>query len=312
MWKYIVKRILIMIPVLLGVIFLIMFLLDLAPGDPALMVVGDMATEEEIEEAREELGLNDSLIVRYVKYVVNLCKGDLGSSYLNGESVLGKFKEKFPATVVLAIAASCISISLSIPLGIFSAVNQNSWKDSGSMVLALIGVSMPNFWLGLLLMFAFALHLGWFPSFGFNGFGSIVLPAVTEGISLMGLLTRSTRSAMLETLRADYMTTALAKGVSRKGAIIKHAFRNALIPVVTVGGMGVVSILAGTVMTERVFSWPGIGLQLLTAINNRDQPMVTGFLIMISIIVCVSQLILDIIYAFIDPRIKAQYTKGRK
>ncbi|MBQ1770600.1 MAG: ABC transporter permease [Clostridia bacterium] len=311
MWRYALKRLLWMIPVILGIALFVFVIIDMAPGDPVYQIVGERATQEQVEAAREEYGLNDNIFIRFGRYIINLCKGDLGKSYITKEDVFHAYLSRLPATLSLAAASIVVALAIAIPLGIYAATHQNTWKDSFSMVAALVGVSMPNFWLGLLLILLFALKLGWFPSGGMRGFTSIILPALTEGAYLAGLLTRTTRSSMLETIRADYMTTAMAKGVAPKDAVMKHAFRNSLIPIVTIAGIQFAYVMGGVVMTESVFAWPGVGLAIVTAINDRDTPMITGFIILTALVVCIVNLLLDIAYAFIDPRIKAQYS-GKK
>lgn len=307
MWRYIVKRLLLMIPVLIGVTFMVFFIMSLTKGDAAMIVAGEEASEEELEAVREELGLNDPLVIRWGRYVLNLMQGDLDLSYITDEPVWDMYIQRIPNTFLLACCAMLVALAIALPLGITASTHQNSMLDTFSMVLALVGVSMPTFWLGLLLMMVFSLKLGWLPSNGFDSWKSVILPALTEGMFLVGLMTRTTRSAMLDTLRSDYMTTALAKGVSKWNAIMKHGFRNALIPIVTTGGMQFVYVMAGTVAVERIFAWPGIGRQVITSIGQRDNNVVTGFVIMTSIMVCVVQLLMDVAYAFLDPRIKAMY-----
>lgn len=311
MWRYALKRLLMMIPVVLGITFIVFFIIDMAPGDPVYQIVGERATQEQIEAAREEYGLNDNIFIRFFRYIFNLCKGDFGKSYISKEDVLRAYLNRLPATLSLAAASILVALLIALPLGIIAATHQNSWADSTSMVFALVGVSMPNFWLGLLLILFFALQLGWLPSGGMKGPTSIILPALTEGAYLSGLLTRTTRSSMLETIRADYMTTAMAKGVHPRKAIMKHAFRNSLIPIVTIAGIQFAYVMGGCIMTESVFSWPGVGWSLVSAITDRDTPMITGFIILTAVVTCVVNLLLDIAYAFIDPRIKAQYSKTK-
>ncbi len=309
MYRYIIKRLLMLVPVILGVIFIILFIMDIAPGDPVYMVAGEQATEEELQEIRKELGLDGNLATRYVRYVGNMLKGDLGTSYISKRDVMKTYIERLPNTLKLALLTMVVAIAMSVPLGIVAAVNQNKPKDTISMVLALLGLSMPNFWLGLLLILVFSLKLGWLPSGGNTGFKSIILPAVTVGTGLAALMTRTTRSSMLDVIRQDYLRTARSKGVSERKVIRKHALKNALIPIITVFGIQFSNVLGGSVLAETVFSWPGVGRLIVDAINNRDIPTVTGAIVMTTILVSIVNLIVDIVYAFIDPRIKAQYTK---
>ena len=309
MYRYILKRLLMLIPVILGVIMLIFFVMDLAPGDPVLMVAAPDATDEELEILRHEMGLDKGFIYRYVNYIKNLLQGNMGTSYITKRGVMQTYMERLPATAKLAVGAVIVILVVSVPLGIIAAVNQNTWKDSVSMIVALLGVSMPTFWLGLLLMLAFSLKLHWFPSGGTKGFASLVLPSITMGLNLAATMTRTTRSSMLDVLRADYLRTARAKGVSERKVILKHALKNALIPMITVFGSAFSYVLGGAVLVETVFSYPGVGKMVIDAIGNRDIPSVTGALVMTTMIVTVVNLLIDLLYAFVDPRIKGQYVK---
>ena len=309
MHRYIIKRLLMLIPVLLGVAFIIYAIMNVAEGDPVYQVAGPDATEEQLDALREEMGLNGSLLERYFRYIFKLLRGDLGTSYVSKMDVMQLYLQRLPNTLKLASVAMIVAVVISVPLGIVAAVNQNSTKDTVSMILALLGLSMPNFWLGLLLMLLFSLKLGWFPSGGAEGLRSVVLPAVTVGVGLAALLTRTTRSSMLDVLRQDYLRTARAKGVSEKRVVFHHALRNALIPIITIFGVQFSNVLGGSVLAETVFAWPGVGRLVVDAIDQRDIPTVTGALIMTTMLVTVVNLIVDIVYAYVDPRIKAQYTK---
>ncbi|MBQ6343896.1 MAG: ABC transporter permease [Anaerolineaceae bacterium] len=309
MWRYILKRLLMLIPVLLAVAFVIYAIMNVAEGDPVYSVAGADATEEQLAALREEMGLNGSLIERYFRYIGNLLKGDLGISYVSKQDVMKIYLQRLPNTLKLASMTMIFATLIALPLGIIAAVNQNSWIDTLSMVLALIGLSMPNFWLGLLLIILFSLKLGWFPSGGNEGFKSIILPAFTVGAGLAALLTRTTRSSMLDVIRQDYLRTARAKGVPEKTIIRKHALRNALIPIITIFGVQFSNVLGGSVLAETVFAWPGVGRLVVDAIDQRDIPTVTGALVMTTMLVTVVNLLIDIVYAFVDPRIKAKYTK---
>ena len=296
MLKYVLKRIVMIIPVVLAVSFIVFFIMDFVPSDPAVTVLGDGATEQQIEYYRETHGLNDPLPVRYVRYMAGIAKGDLGTSYAQNRPVWDIFFEKFPNTFKLAIASVIVTVLLSIPLGILAAVKNNTW--------------MPNFWLGLLLIILFSVNLHWLPSTGAVGFKSLILPAITCGTGNMAALTRITRSSMLDVLRQDYLRTARAKGQSEGMIITHHAFKNAQIPVVTQVGIQMSTLLGGAVLTERVFAWPGVGAFLVDSIQKSDFEVVTGFVIMLAIFVSIILLIVDVVYAFLDPRIKAQYSKG--
>ncbi len=311
MLKYIGKRLLMLIPVILVTSFLIFWAMSLTGGDPARMVAGDRATEEEVAAIREQMGLNDPFMVRYGRYVKGMLTGDMGKSYVTNKDVFQTFMEKLPNTLMLGGAAVLIAIIVSIPLGIYTAIHQNTWKDTAGMVFALFGTSMPNFWLGLMLIILFSLKLHWLPSSGKNGFSSLILPALTVGFGLAALITRTTRSSMLDVIRQDYMTTARAKGCSEKRVIFRHGLKNALIPIITAIGLQMSLVITGSVLAETVFSWPGIGRLVYDSISKRDTPMVTGAIIMCSVLMCIINLVVDLIYAFFDPRIKAQYSKKR-
>lgn len=307
MHKYVIKRLLMLIPVIIGVSFLVFFIMSLAPGDTARMILGEDAPIEAVEELREELGLNDPLLIRYANYMLDLLHGDLGTSYKSNRPVFGEIAARFPATLELAFWGMIFAVVLSIPIGILSATRQYSAIDSVSMVFALLGVATPNFWLGLMLIIGFSLKLGWFPSGGAEGWRSLVLPVITLGTGCMANITRTTRSSMLEVIRQDYIRTAKAKGVSRKKVINKHALKNALIPVVTVIGLQFGALLGGAVLTEAVFAWPGLGTFLVNSIKAKDTPSVLGCVIIFSICFSIVNLCVDLIYAFIDPRIKSKY-----
>ena len=309
MIKYIFKRLIMLIPVILVTSFLIYWAMSLTGGDPALMLAGDKATPEQVEQIREELGLNDPFPVRYANYMKGMLTGDMGKSYVTKKDVFQTFMEKLPNTLALGGAAVLIAVVVSLPLGIYTAIHQNTWKDTAGMVFALFGTSMPNFWLGLMLIIIFALKLGLLPSGGKSGFSSFILPAVTVGFGLAALITRTTRSSMLDVLRQDYMTTARAKGCPEKRVIYTHGLKNALIPIITAIGLQMSLVITGSVLAETVFSWPGIGRLVYDSISKRDTPMVTGAIIMCSILMCIINLAVDLVYAFFDPRIKAQYSK---
>ncbi len=308
MHKYVIKRLLMLIPVILGVSFLVFFIMSLSPGDPARTILGENAPQESVDALRDELGLNDPVVVQYARYMGDLLHGDLGESYKSGRPVFGEIASRFPATLKLAFWGMVFAVVLSIPIGIISATKQYSITDSISMVFALLGVATPNFWLGLMLIIAFSLHLRWFPSGGADaGWKSLVLPVITLGTGCMANITRTTRSSMLEVIRQDYIRTAKAKGVSHNKVINRHALKNALIPVVTVIGLQFGSLLGGAVLTEAVFAWPGIGTFLVNSIKAKDTPAVLGCVIVFSICFSIVNLCVDLLYAYIDPRIKSKY-----
>lgn len=298
-----------MIPAILATSFIIYFAMDLTGGDPALTLAPDNATQAQIDAIRQSLGLNDPVVIRYGKYMLGMLQGNLGTSFVTKKDVFATYMERLPNTIELAFTAVFIATLVGVPLGIYTAIHQNTWKDTAGTVFALFGVSMPNFWLGLMLIIIFSLKLGWFPSGGKGGIETLVLPATTVGLGFAALITRTTRSAMLDVIRQDYMTTARAKGENERRVIFTHGLRNALIPIITVVGMQLSNALTGSVLAETVFSWPGIGRLIVDSIAKRDTPMVTGAIIMSCVLMCVINLAVDLVYAFFDPRIKAQYAK---
>lgn len=310
MYKYIIKRLLMIIPLVFIVSFAVFAIMDLVPGDVARTALGEEATEEQLELYREEHGLNDPLPVQYVRYISGIFRKDLGKSAYNNADVWDLYFQKLPFTIQLAGASMLLAVALSVPLGMWAAIRQNTWIDAGASAVSFIGLAMPNFWVGLLLTILFSVNLGLLPAYGaFDGLKSLILPAITCGTGLMAAITRTTRSAMLDVVNQDYLRTARSKGLVENKVIIKHALKNALIPIVTMVGTQMATLIGGSVITERVFSWPGIGSYLIDSILRSDYPVVTGFVIMTAICVSLVLLLVDVLYAFIDPRIKAQYTK---
>ena len=298
-----------MIPVLICVSFVVFFLMDLAPGDIVSQMAPADATPEQIEMLREELGLNGTVLQRYGRYLWDLLRGDMGTSLSLKRPVIEVFAERLPATLKLAFASIVIALLISIPLGIAAATHHRSWLDGSSVVLSMLSVSMPAFWLGLLLIFAFSYKVKLFPSGGSGSFKYLILPALTLGTEQAGNLTRITRSSMLDVIRQDYLRTARAKGVSEKQVIRKHALKNALIPIITVLGSTLGNAFGGAVAIETVFAWPGIGRLTVAAINSRDMTLATGCIIMFTFMLNMTLLIVDIAYAYVDPRVKARYSK---
>ena len=308
MLRYIVRRVLFLIPVLLGVAFCVFTLLYLTPGDPARMVLGDLATEEAVQEFRNREGLNDPFLVQFGNYVWKaVTKGDIGRSYVTKRSVAQEVLAAFPATLKLSALAMLIAILVGLPCGILSAIKQYSLFDTVTMIFAMIGLSMPVFWLGLLLILLFSVRLRWLPSSGFGTFKAMILPAVSLSAQAISMVTRMTRSSMLEVVRADYIRTARAKGQKESVVIWVHALHNALIPVVTLCGLQFGHLLAGAILTESIFAIPGVGRLMVTSIMQRDYPMVQGGVLFIAIAFSIVNLLVDLVYAYIDPRIKAQY-----
>ncbi len=314
MIKYIIKRFLIMIPILLAVAILIFTLMYFVPGDPAsIMLGGAQATQLEIEKAREALGLNQPYIVRLGTYLEKVVfHFDFGQSYTYGTSVGLELIKRFPNTLYIALSSIILSVVIGVPLGVRAAVKANTAEDRISMFISLIGNSMPGFWLALILVLVFSLSLGWLPSSGARSFKYFILPALANSIGGIAGIARQTRSSMLEVIRSDYVTTARSKGLSERNVIYGHALPNALIPIITLCGSRFGHMLGGTMIIETIFSIPGIGSYLIDSINSRDYNAVQGSIIYIALAFSLMMLLTDIIYAFVDPRIKAQYVKKKK
>lgn len=312
MLKYIFKRMLLMIPVLVGVIFIVFTINYLTPGDPTLTILGADAKEEEYVQLRSELGLDEPFFVQFYNYMKALVtKFDLGTSYTTRRSVTSEILERAPITLKLGLIGVGITVLLGIPFGIISAVRQNTPMDYSVTFIALFFASMPSFWLALMMMLLFSLKLKWFPASGLSSWKSWVMPCLALGLSPVATITRLTRSSMLEVIRQDYIRTARSKGVGEFKVITKHALRNALIPVITNIGMQLGNIMAGSVVIESIFGITGIGTLMVTGINNKNYPVVLGCVIFLSMAVCVINLLVDIVYSFVDPRLKAQLTGGK-
>lgn len=313
MIRYILKRIALMIPVIIGVMILIFTIMHFVPGDVASIVLGVGASDEAKEEYREINGLNDPYIVQLGRYLERIIfHGDFGRSYVHSTSVMDDLLERFPRTMIIALGTVLIGFAVGIPLGILAAVYQGKIWDNVCLTLSLVGVSMPSFWLAMLLVIAFAFRLSWLPPSGIGGLKYYVLPCLANAAAGVAGNVRLTRSSMLEVIRADYVTTARSKGVSEVKALIKHALPNAMIPIVTSMGMTFGIMLGGTLILENVFSIPGLGAYMVSAINNRDYPAIEGSVIFVAIAFGIVMLLVDLLYAVIDPRIKAQYSAEKK
>ncbi len=332
MLRYVIKRVLTIIPVLLGVSILVFSFVRMIPGDPATIMLGERATPENIASVREQLGLNKPVYEQYAIFLGNALRGDLGRSVLRQEAVTQEILRRFPATIELTLGAILVALSIGIPAGIISAIRRGSWFDTASMLVALTGVSMPIFWLGLMLIFLFAVVLHVLPTGARLDSGTefqsvtnfllldtilkgdfvhfvqalkhLALPALALGTIPMATIARMTRSSMLEVLSADYIRTAHAKGLKERVVVVKHALRNAWLPVITVVGLQVGRLLSGAILTETVFSWPGIGRWLVDAIYTRDYPIVQGATLMIATVFVGVNVIVDLLYAWVDPRIR--------
>jgi len=296
-----------LIPVLLGVTFIVFSIMYMTPGDPAQLILGESAPPEAVAELRADMGLDDPFIVQYGRFVKNAVQGDFGKSYTTKRDVFSEIFARFPNTLKLAGVGVALAIAIGIPVGIISATRQYSVLDNVSMIGALLGVSMPNFWLGLMLILFFSVNLGVLPSSGSGTFLHIILPAITLGTGSAAIITRMTRSSMLEVIRQDFIRTARAKGVAEKKVINKHALKNALIPVITVIGLQFGYLLGGAVLTETVFSWPGVGRLLVEAIRAKDTPTVLASVVFMATTFSFVNLLVDVLYAYVDPRIKSQY-----
>jgi peptide/nickel transport system permease protein len=306
MIKYLIKRILYTIPVVIGVTILVFLMLHFIPGDPVMVLTGGTrVTKEQMAQIRENLGLNDPLPVQYGKFIWNALHGDLGRSMRTNRPVIQDIMERFPSTIQLALASVIIAIILGVSMGILAALNQNTWIDTLCTTLALTGVSIPVFWLGLMLLFLFSIKLGWFPSIGQGGLNRLILPAFTLGWMSAGIISRLMRSSMLEVIRMDYVVVARAKGLKEQAIIIRHALPNALIPVVTIVGLQFGNLLAGSVITEKVFARQGIGQLIVDGILQKDFLVVQGAILVTATMYVLVNLLVDITYAFIDPRIRA-------
>jgi peptide/nickel transport system permease protein len=304
MLRYLVRRLLLTVPVLLGVATLVFALIHLVPGDPAQAMLGEGATVEEVQRLRGQLGLDEPLLVQYRSFLGGILRGDLGTSFRYGTPVTGEISARLPNTALLAVAAMLAAIVLAIPLGILAAVFRATAIDHAAMTFALIGISMPNFWLGPLLAILFAVQLGWLPVSGTGTPAHLVLPAITLGAALAAILARMTRASVLEELRELYVLAARARGLSGRRAVLRHAFRNSLIPIVTIIGLQFGAVLTGTIITETIFAWPGIGRLLIQAINFRDYPLIQGCILFISVTYVAMNLLTDLTYGYLDPRIR--------
>jgi len=307
LYKYIIKRILMVIPVIIGVTFIIFTILNITPGDPADFILGDGAPLEAREALREQLGLNDPFFVRYGNFLFNAAQGDLGITYGAQRSVSDEIFTRFPNTLQLAVMGLIIAVFFGVSLGIISAVKQYSVIDNGATVFGILFVSLPNFWLGMMLVILFAVNLGWLPPSGFERPSQWVLPAFTLGTGQMAMIMRMSRSSMLEVIRQDYIRTARAKGQKESVVILSHALRNALIPVTTYCGLMFGWLLSGAVLTESIFSINGIGRLMVQSMRARETPIVLGGVTVLSVVFTFVNLLVDILYAYLDPRIKSQY-----
>jgi ABC-type dipeptide/oligopeptide/nickel transport system permease component len=303
MASFIIRRLLLAIPTLLGVLVVAFLLLYVAPGDPVQSMVGERADEETIARLRKELHLDEPLPKQFALYVGGIARGDLGNSYITRRPIVQDIAERFPKTLQLAGAAMLLAVVTGVTLGVFSARNPGGPIDRFGLGLAYLGVSFPVFWVGLLLILLFAVTLHWLPPSGYGGPRYLILPAIALGMRSIAFLARMTRSAMIESLSSDFVRTARAKGLAERVVVGRHALRNALIPVITVLGLDFGAYLTGSILTETVFSWPGIGRYVVTAIGKRDLPAISGSVLFLSVVFVLVNLITDLLYAKADPRV---------
>lgn len=297
-----------MIPVMLGIAILIFTIMYFSPGDPAASILGIGATQVQIEQKQAEMGLNDPYILQLARFLKQVfIHFDFGVSYFYGTPVIEGLLSRMQYTLVISIICMGLQILIGTPLGVLAAVNQNGFLDRVAMFIALLGVSIPGFWLALMMVVVFAVKLGWLPPYGVGGFEYYIMPCIANCFAGIATQARQTRSSMLEVIRSDYIVTAQAKGLSRNEILLKHALPNGLIPIVTIVGNGMGMMLGGTVVIENVFSIPGIGNYMMNAISSRDYPVVLGGVIFLGFIFSIIMLLVDLVYAFVDPRIKAKY-----
>ena len=303
MKRFLAVRLALLVPTLIGVLVVTFLLLYVAPGDPVQAMVGERADAETIARLRAELHLDDPLPLQFVRYAGGVLQGDLGRSYITQRPIVRDLVERFPATLRLAGAAMLFATLVGVSMGVYGAWRPGSWADRATALIAYAGVSFPVYWVGLLLILVFAVHLRWLPPSGSGGLSYLVLPAITLGMRSIAFLSRMTRAAMQEVLRSDFVRTARAKGLGERRVVLRHALRNALLPVVTVLGLDFGSYLTGSILTETIFSWPGVGRYVLTAIEKRDLPAVQGSILFLSLVFVVVNLITDLVYAKVDPRV---------
>jgi ABC-type dipeptide/oligopeptide/nickel transport system permease component len=313
MGRYVLRRLLQMIPVILGVTILVFTILYFIPGDPVRLLLGAEPTPAQVEAKREAMGLNDSYFVRLGRYVEGIVLHfDFGKSWIYNTPVTSELLQRFPRTLTIAVICMAMQILIGTPLGIIAAVNRNGWGDRLSMFIAMFGISMPNFWIALMLVLLFSVKLGWLPPFGIGGLEFYILPCIANAFPGIATQARQTRSSMLEVIRSDYITTARAKGMSEFQILMKHALPNALLPIITVVGYGMGMLLAGTVVIEMIFGIPGIGWYLVGGIGNRDINVVQSSVIFLAIAFTLIMLLVDLAYAFIDPRVKARFAVQKR
>lgn len=305
--NFLLKRILWLFPIIFGVVTLVFFLIHLIPGDPVDLMLGEHARSIDRQDLRHELGLDQPLTIQYIDFIKKLSRGNLGISIHSKQPVLSLILHKYPATFQLMLAAVIMAIFIALPLGIFSALKPHSLVDYASLILSLLGISMPHFWLGPLLIIVFSLKLGWLPVSGRGGLANLILPSFTLGTAMAAILTRMIRSSLIDVLGEDYITTARSKGLPFRKVVLKHAVKNAIIPPLTILGLQIGSLLTGSIITEMIFAWPGLGRLTIQAIYSRDFPLIQGCVLIIAITYVLVNLLTDLTYTLIDPRIQFDF-----
>lgn len=312
MFRYIIKRLLLVIPTLLGITLIVQLFIIITPGDPARLLAGNNVSEEEVEQLREEMGLNDPFIVRYGNYMGDLLRGNFGTSYRTKGPVLKEMLQRFPYTLLLVCVSMLLAIIIGIPVGIYAATHQYSWKDNAAIFGSLFCVSMPAFWFALMLIQALCVKIKLLPVAGVDSWTGWILPCVTNALGYAAAIARQMRSNLLEVIRQDFITTARAKGQTERKVLYKHALKNAVIPIImTIGGIFGFA-LGGSLITEVIFGIPGIGNYTVTALMSRDYPVIQTSVLFISTLFCIALLLTDVAFAIIDPRIRAQYVRRKK
>lgn len=311
MLKYIVKRLLYLIPVILGISFILFAIMSFTPGDPARIILGDYASAEQVEELREQMGLNDPFLVRYGSYVASAVTGDLGTSYRSNAPVVNEIAARFPVTCKIAFMAMFLAVLIGIPVGIISAVKQYSFADVLATVGALVFTSIPAFWLGLLLILQLSVRLRLLPAVGSDTWKHLIMPSLSLAAAQMATIVRMTRSTMLEVIRQDYIRTAKSKGAGPARVIFHHAIKNALLPVITTVGLSISNLLGGALIIENVFGISGLGTLMVNSVKSKDTPMLIGSVMFAAVVAGIVNLIVDVLYTYIDPKIKAQYVRKK-
>ena len=312
MIKYVLKRVLMMIPILMGILLIVSVFIDIAPGDPARIKLGYEATEEAVQQLRDEWGLNDSFLVRYFRFLGNAIQGNFGRSYNNNRTIVDEMAQRFKYTFVISVFSVALAVVIGIPLGIFAATHQYTWKDNAAIALSLITVSMPSFWLALLLIRFFSIRLGWLPPSGIESWKGWILPTVSLALGYAAGIVRQMRSNFLEVIRQDFIITARAKGQTEVRVLYRHALKNAIIPIVLIIGTMFGGSLGGAMIAEIIYSVPGLGNYMLSGLTARDYPVILATTFFMSTIFSIVILLIDVAFAFIDPRIRSQYARRKK